>query len=328
MPRSIPSVIFACVVAAVWVAGAYLCSPGISDLMFRASALIVLAISWNLMANAGLISLAQASFSGVGGYAGAILAHNWGLSLISVLPFAIGAGALLGVFLAVTTGRLSGLFFAIATLAASEGLRVIALMVPALTGGAQGIYVPQAVRYDLQTISVAAAALAGLCLVMTVLLSFTRFHYACRAMRNGESTAKMLGLDPGYYRLRALALSGAMAACMGLLSAWYAGFLDPRIAFSLQVTLVAQIAPILGGIYTVAGPVIGAIALTGITELTRLGFNSNEAFGQMLYGVILVVCVLQMPRGIYGACEQVTARAGRYWQGWRRARGVTAGADS
>jgi len=314
MGEPIRSLVVTSLLVLVWVGGASIASPGTADLMFRASTLIVLAISWNLMANAGLISLAQASFSGIGGYTAAILASAFGWPLIAVLPFAICSGALLGVFLAATTARLTGLFFAIASLAASEGLRVIALMVPALTGGAQGIDVPQAVRYSLHTVSIAAAAVAGLALIISVLLSFSEFHYACRAMRNGESAAQMLGLDPRSYRLRALALSGAMAGCMGALTAWYSGFLDPRIAFSLHVTLIAQIAPILGGIYTIVGPVIGALVLTAITEVTRIGFTSNEAFGQLLYGALLVICVLQMPRGIVGLSQSLVNTYRRDWR--------------
>ncbi|WP_168788523.1 branched-chain amino acid ABC transporter permease [Paraburkholderia aromaticivorans] len=292
----------------LWIASAYVATPSQADLLFRASTLIVMGISWNLMANAGLISLAHASFFGIGGYVAVIVARSFGFSLLAALPLSIVGGALLGVFLAIATGRLSGLFFAIATLAVSEGLRVIALMVPALTGGAQGLDMPQPLRYSVHVMSVNAALLAAVSAAISLFLSRSKFHYACRAMRSGEGAAQMLGLNPRRYRLQVLAIAGGLASCVGGLSAWYAGFLDPRIAFGLNLTIVAQIGPILGGLYTVAGPVVGALVLTGISEATRVVFNSNEAFGQLLYGAILVVGILLMPQGICGAWSGVRRR--------------------
>lgn len=241
------------------------------------------------------------------GYVAVIVARSFGFSLLAALPLSIVGGALLGVFLAIATGRLSGLFFAIAT-AVSEGLRVIALMVPALTGGAQGLDMPQPLRYSVHVMSVNAALLAAVSAAISLFLSRSKFHYACRAMRSGEGAAQMLGLNPRRYRLQVLAIAGGLASCVGGLSARYAGFLDPRIAFGLNLTIVAQIGPILGGLYTVAGPVVGALVLTGISEATRVVFNSNEAFGQLLYGAILVVGILLMPQGICGAWSGVRRR--------------------
>lgn len=304
------------VLCVLWIAAAWAATPSQADLLFRASTLIVMGISWNLMANAGLISLAHASFFGVGGYVAVIVARSFGLPLLAALPLSIAGGALLGVFLALATGRLSGLFFAIATLAVSEGLRVVALMAPALTGGALGLDMPQPLRHSVHVMSVSAALLAAASAAISMFLSRSKFHYACRAMRSGEAAAQMLGLNPLHYRLQVLALAGGLASCIGGLSAWYAGFLDPRIAFGLNLTIVAQIGPILGGLYTVAGPVVGAVVLTGVSEATRLGFDSNEAFGQLLFGAILVGGILLMPQGICGVWNdmrqrQRDSRAGR-----------------
>jgi branched-chain amino acid transport system permease protein len=295
-----------CLMSVTWIAAAWLAPLHHADLIFRASTLIVLGISWNLMANAGLISLAHASFSGIGGYAAAIIAKTFGLSLVAALPTSVIAGMLLGAFLAVSTGRLSGLFFAIGTLAVSEALLVMSLMLPYITGGAQGIDVPQGLRLGPHFMGIAAATLAAAALLLSLALSNSRFHYACRAMRSGESAAQMLGLNPRRYRFGVLVISGGLAAGAGGLGAWYTGFLDPRIAFSLDITIVAQIGPLLGGIYTVVGPVFGALALTGVAEATRLGFNGTSGLGQLLYGVILVVSVLLMPHGIVGMFRRLT----------------------
>lgn len=308
MSRFLNTRVSFCLLSLLWIGSAWFAPTHYADLIFRASTLIVLGISWNLMANAGLISLAHASFSGVGGYAVAIAAKTFGLPLLAAVPLSIFAGVMLGAFLAAATGRLSGLFFAIGTLAVSEALRVVALMLPGVTGGAQGIDVPQGLRYGPHFMAVAAAVLAGVSLLLSLLLSTSRFHYACRAMRSGERAAQMLGLNPRRYRLGVLTISGGLAACAGGLSAWYMGFLDPNIAFSLDITIVAQIAPLLGGLYTVVGPVVGALVLTGISEATRLGFSASSGIGQLLYGVILVLSVLLMPHGIVGFFRRLSRR--------------------
>ena len=111
-------------------------SAVLNDWLFRVATLVMLAVSWNLMANAGLVSLGHSAFWGIGSYATVLSANTLGLPFGVAFVPAVVVGALLGVLLALTTGRLKGIFFAIATLALSEGLRVLALMLPEVTGGA------------------------------------------------------------------------------------------------------------------------------------------------------------------------------------------------
>ena len=120
-------------------------------------------------------------------------------------------------------------------------------------------------------------------------------------MRNNEGAAQMLGVNPYRYRLGLLAISGAIASCAGGINAWYGGYLDPEVGFSLHFTILSQIAPILGGIHTLAGPVIGSFAIVAISEGTRIFFGQNEGFSQLIYGLVLVIGILFMPRGIWGA---------------------------
>ena len=106
-------------------------------------------------------------------------------------------------------------------------------------------------------------------------------------------------------------LSGAMAACAGVISVWYTGYLDPGSAFDLKVTISAQIAPLFGGLYTIVGPVIGSIAVMALSELTRLYFNYSGGVGLLVYGGVLVFGVLAMPRGLVGLWERWTKRASK-----------------
>ncbi len=283
--------------------------PGLSDWATRLATLILVAVSWNMMANAGLISLGHSGFWGLGAYSAALLANALHIPFwLSIAP-AILLGGIFGAFLAYITGRLRGLFFAIATLATSEALRVVALMVPKLTGGAEGVFVFDQLRPDRITMTTFSLCLTAIAVAVSYLLLKSRYQYALRAMRDSESAVQMLGVNPARFRIGVTALSGAMASCAGVVSVWYTGYLDPGSAFDLKVTISAQIAPLFGGLYTIIGPVIGSIAVLALSEFTRLYFNYSGGIGLLVYGCMLVFGVLAMPRGLVGLRKQWTKRS-------------------
>lgn len=121
----------------------------------------------------------------------------------------------------------------------------------------------------------------------------------------------MLGVDPRPYRYAVLAISGALASAAGCIAAWYGGYLVPDIAFDLFITVKAQIAPILGGLYTVTGPVIGAFGIVFLSELSRIAFGAHDGASQLVFGSVLVVGILFMPNGIYGSLARLFRRSKR-----------------
>lgn len=279
-----------------------------NDWLFRVTTLTMLAVSWNLMANAGLVSLGHSAFWGVGCYSAVLMMNKFGL------PFGLGvvssmvAGALVGLFLAGTTGRLRGIFFAISTLALSEGLRVMALMLPQVTGGAAGIFLANHLRASALTLYLTAFGGAVLCIAVSYMLSRSRFHYASRGMRSNELVVQMLGVDPRRYRFGVMAISGAMASSAGAIFACYGGYLEPELAFSLHFTIMSQIAPILGGIHTLAGPVVGSVSIIFISEMTRIWLGAREGWSLLIYGLILVLCIMFMRHGIVGVVKNIVDR--------------------
>ena len=280
--------------------------PGLSDWVTRLATLILVAVSWNMMANAGLISLGHSGFWGLGAYSAALLANAFHIPFwLSIVP-AILLGGVFGAFLGYITGRLRGLFFAISTLATSEALRVVALMVPKLTGGAEGVFVYDQLRPDRLTMTTFSLCLTAIAIAVSYLLLKSRYQYALRAMRDSESAAQMLGVNPARFRIGVTTLSGAMASCAGVISVWYTGYLDPGSAFDLKVTISAQIAPLFGGLYTIIGPVIGSIAVLALSELTRLYFNYSGGVSLLVYGCVLVFGVLAMPQGLAGLWKRWT----------------------
>jgi branched-chain amino acid transport system permease protein len=191
----------------------------------------------------------------------------------------------------------------------SEALRVVALMVPKLTGGAEGVFVFDQIRPDRITMTSFALCLAVVAVAISYFLSRSRYQYALRAMRDSESAVQMLGVNPARFRIGVTTLSGAIASCAGVITAWFTGYIDPGSAFDLKITISAQIAPLFGGLYTVTGPVIGSIAILGLSELTRLYFNYSGGVGLLVYGCILVFGVLFMPSGLVGLWKRRKKRA-------------------
>ena len=286
----------------------------VNDWIISAASMVILAVSWNMAANAGLISLGHSAFWGVGTYTAVLSANKLGLPLAVALIPAMLIGALLGALLALITGRLRGIFFAISTLALSEGLRVIAVMTPGFTGGGEGIYVNPQLRIGAHWVAAIMVVGALISILVAWMISRTSWHFAFRAMRANESAAQMLGVRPIGFRVGILALAGAMAAFAGGVRVWYGGFVDPGIAFDLQITIYAQIGPLLGGIYTLAGPVIGALLSVLLSEAARIWFGT-QGFGLLVYGVALVLCILFLPHGVWGGLQ-------RLWTyGRRRIRG-------
>jgi len=293
--------------SAACIALPFAATPVVNDWIISVAKLVVLAVSWNIAANAGLISLGHSAFWGVGSYAAVLAANKLGMPILPAVIAAALAGAVLGAALAVITGRLRGIFFAIATLALSEGLRVIAVMLVGVTGGGEGLYLAQSLRPDVRIVCVVMVCCAVGAVAISWVLTRTPYQYACRAMRANESAAQMLGVNPVRLRVIVLALAGALASLAGGVNIWYTGFLDPNIAFDLHITILAQIAPILGGIHTVAGPVVGSFATVFLSEASRIWLGT-KGFSLLVYGVALIVCILFMPHGMWGAYRKFHAR--------------------
>lgn len=283
--------------------------PQMNDWLFRIATLVMLAVSWNMMASAGMFSLGHSAFWGVGSY-GCLLAINY-MKLpffVSFVP-ALLFGALVGMLLALATGRLRGVFFAISTLALSEGLRICGLMLPELTGGAAGMFLRHGARPAAMLLYYSAVIAALLAVLAAWLLSLTRLRYAMRAMRDNEDAAQMLGINPLLYRTLISTAAGAMAAGAGALNLWHSAYIAPDIAFTLHFAILAQIAAIIGGVHTLAGPVIGAFAIIGLSELSRMAIGAKEGYSLLIYGVLLVAAITFMPKGLYGMLMAWRSRA-------------------
>lgn len=298
----------------VAVVGALAAVPALTSanivLNFMVGALIVAlaAQGWNLLGGfGGQLSFGHAAFYGTGAYVTALLQQRYGVNAWAGAALGVAAGALVGAFVGFLSFRagLRGSYFALVTLAFAEVLRILANAAP-LTGGAAGLLV----RLDARASNFQFASRASFfyvalgCVAAALLLTWSigrsRFGAQLAAVRENEEAARALGIDAFATKLRAITLSAAITAAAGVLYVQYYLYIDANLAYGTGVSGAALLAPVVGGVGTVLGPVIGAIALEGLGQLTRLVAGPVPGIDQMLFGLMLVAVIAFMPGGLVG----------------------------
>jgi branched-chain amino acid transport system permease protein len=279
----------------------------------------IAAQGWNILGGyGGQFSFGHAAFFGTGAYATAMLQVHLGLNAWIAFGIGIGAGALVGLaigFLSFRSG-LRGSYFALITLAFAEVLRIVA-NASAITGGAAGILIKLDVRpANFQFHSRAAffwiaLAIVAAVLVVTRWLEHSRFGAQLMAVRENEDAARALGVDALRVKLGAITLSAAVTAAAGCLYAQYFLYLDSTIAYGVWISVEALLAPIVGGIGTVFGPLIGALALHGLGNLTSLMAGRIPGIDLVVYGALLVLVVAFAPNGLLGLARRLRTRVSR-----------------
>lgn len=283
---------------------------GNTALNFLVFALIIAlaAQGWNLLGGfGGQFSFGHAAFFGTGAYATALLQTRLGVNAWAAFALGVSAGALVGWIIGSLSFRsgLRGSYFALVTLAFAEVLR-IAANAAAVTGGAAGLLIPLDVRpANFQFASRAAfywiaLALMGAALVLSRAVERSRFGAQLAAVRENEAAAMALGVDALAVKLRAIALSAGVTAAAGCLYAQYFLYLDAGIAYGTWISVEALLAPIIGGVGTVFGPLVGALALHGLGELTKGLAGRVPGIDLAVFGALLVLVVAFAPRGILG----------------------------
>lgn len=254
-----------------------------------------LALSWDLLARTGQLSLAQGAFFGLGAYAAGLSAGV--LGTIPALLVGAGVAAASSLLLGAATLRLQGIYFAIATLAFSEVVRTLVLKA-GFTGGATGLPVAPAFGGGW---ALGGYYLAAAVLILSVLTSLwvghSRLSYAQAATRQGEATARVLGVPVVRVKLVSFLLSSALAGLAGGVYAMKALFLSPYDAFGLGRAVEALVIPIFGGLYTTLGPLLGGLLLVALETWLRLEIQDGYL---VIYGLILILAILFMPRGLVG----------------------------
>jgi branched-chain amino acid transport system permease protein len=275
--------------------------------------------AWNiLMGFAGQLSLGHALYLGIGAYASAALFSHYGIgpwagTLVSV-ALCIVAGCILG-GLAFRFG-IAGVYFTLLTIAFAEFTR-IGFDHFTWVGGSGGLFLKVLRRDQIDLLNLRGTpamfyyvilALTGAAFLVCAALLRSRAGYYWQAIRENEQAAEALGINTFRWKVLAMATSAAMTALAGVFQAFYYNNLFPEQVFNISRSVEIILGPIIGGIGTLFGPIIGAAILTlladGATELvTALGWDV-PGVKQLIYGVALFLVIIFLPHGIWPRLAQ------------------------
>ena len=280
---------------------------------------VAVAVNWNLTGGfTGYIDFGHAVWFGIGAYVTAILmslqANSLGIGwapLPAIVLGALVAGALAGV-IGRATMRLRGPYFSIAMLGTFVAMREIVRTWGGLTGGGVGLTLPPYLNRPL-FYYLELGLVVGL-VALTWWLRRTRFGAALVAIREDELGAQMRGIATTRLKVAVFSFAGASTGLFGGLWAYQNTFVDPDIAFTEARTIDAIMGTMLGGLGTVAGPVVGPVALYWLREVLWANLLDYHLVAQ---GVLLILIVLFLPRGIAGLFDR---RGTSLRAIWRRAR--------
>jgi branched-chain amino acid transport system permease protein len=266
-----------------------------------------LSLGWNVIGGfAGYVSFGNVVFFGLGAYVTAALwQHGGQKNLFLAVVIAALVGAAFAIVLGFPILRLRGHYFGIATLGIALATEEIVANTDWLGAGV-GVTIRQLDAYASYYVAMWAVCAASV--LGTFLLARSKLGYALVAVRENEEAAAILGVDPTRTKVLAWAISAAMAAPAGAVFAGANGFIDPGTAFGIDDNVFPIVMAILGGVGTVAGPLVGAVILTAIDESLWSRFPDLHT---LFFGAAIVIIVLFLPRGILG---QLAVRGG--WRGY------------
>jgi branched-chain amino acid transport system permease protein len=274
---------------------------------------VTLASSWNILAGyTGYASFGHAAFFGLGAYTAALLITrlqvHWLLASLT--------GGLVAALLALPLGfillRLRGPYFAISMLGLAAALEVIANSWVTLTRGGAGLNLPPALNLVQVYFAMGIAMVAVIALSYRIITS--RYGLRLFALRDDEQAAEMLGIDTTLHKVSAFVISAFFPGVAGGFYAWNLAYIDPTSVFRPILSIGMVIMTMFGGIGTVAGPVIGAVLLTVLSE--GLWARLPE-FHRAAYGALIILVVLFVPGGIMGAASRLLERHGIVLRGRR-----------
>ena len=273
----------------------------------------LLAQAWNILGGfGGQFSFGHALFFGAGAYVQTRLQNLWGINAWAALLLAMCAAAFVAAIVGALCFRygLKGSYFALVTLAFAEVFRIAAVSLD-ITGGGVGLMLPLNVAVGhLQFDSrkgyvVLALALLVLALLATCWLRHSRFGAQLQALRDNEDAARAVGVDPLRVKLGAIVISAALMGAGGAFYVQLFQYIDPAIAFGPATSVEALVGAIVGGMGTLWGPLLGAAVLHVLGEATRNLFGQLPGLNMVIYGSVLVLIVVFLPRGLAGVGRSV-----------------------
>lgn len=309
---TIPLTLGALALAASWMP-----SNAFANSLVSALVIAMAGYGWNLLGGySGQYSFGHAAFFGAAAYVDAVAQTRYGVNAYLAFGFGVAAAALCGLVIGYLSFRagLRGSYFALITLAFAEVMRVLANAAE-ITGGAAGALIrldPTPAHFQfvsrLPYVWI-AAGLVALCMIVTRGIERRRFGAYLVAVRENEAAARSLGVDALRVKIQAIVISAAMTGLAGAFYAQYFLFIDASLAFGPSVSIEALAAPIVGGLGTVYGPLVGALALHVLGEAARSVAGRIPGVDLALYGALLVLAVAVAREGLLGLGRRLVRAA-------------------
>jgi branched-chain amino acid transport system permease protein len=270
------------------------------NLLFLVYLYVTMAQSWNVLAGyAGQINLGHAAFFGVGAWTTRGLWTDQGVPFLAAFLMGGFVAMVFAIVFGIVTFRLRGVYFAIGTLALAEALRItVANLLPnieSLPGSAIA-------RYELEPRYYVALGVALWSAATVAALPRLRLSLGILAVREDEAAAEASGVNPLLHKLIALAISSFFAGLAGATFAFYHVSYYPSFTFSPVWTFDAVLATFIGGIGTVAGPIVGGAFFVLVRE--RLAVSLVEVH-QIIFGLLFILVVLVLPGGLVEAWSRL-----------------------
>ncbi|HEY2560941.1 MAG TPA: branched-chain amino acid ABC transporter permease [Caldimonas sp.] len=299
----------------------FVVSPYAQDLVVRIAVYAIFALSLELLVGAtGLVSLGHAAFLGIGAYVTVLASGESGASLALLVPLAAGAATAYAIVVGALSLRTRGVYFIMVTLAFAQ-MAYFVFHDTKAGGGSDGIFL-----YVKPTLAVGGTTLVDLgaqttlyyAVLVTLAATYafiamllrSRFGHALAGIRVNEPRMRAAGFPTTPYKLAAFVVAGGLAGLAGFLLAVKDGAVNPEL-LSWHESGAVLLMLIFGGIGSLRGAVLGAIAFTLLKEL----FQSEALFGpvaqhwQLTLGLAIIAFVAALPRGLIGLGAQVRALA-------------------
>ena len=275
--------------------------------------------SWAIMGRLGMVSLGHGAFMGIGAYSVVLLWNSYGIS-----PWiGVVVGVVLTLIVALLIGypcfrfRIIGHYFAIVTLALSEVVRLVIVALRDQTGGSLGI-TPTTALSDGASYNLVAMQFAdktvwfyialGMWLLALVIWKRADQHpsrKALQAISEDEDAAASIGIPVSRTKLGVTLLSAGMTAVGGALYAQYQLYVNPDTVSGIAISLQMVFGAIAGGMFVRLGPTVGAMFLLALSETLRVLIgNQHHGVDMTVYGVLLILFIIFMPKGILGTLLQ------------------------
>jgi len=268
--------------------------------------------AWNIMMGyVGLLSIGHALYVGLGAYTAAALFVHYGLPPWFGMIAGMAVASLAGTVIGALSFRfsLTGVYFALLTIAFAEFTRIVFDHF-GWVGASSGLFLPVKNLAEADLINLRGPpamfyylmlALVAAALALSRALIRSRIGFYWQAIREDQDAAEALGINAFRYKLAAVALSAAMTAIAGAIEAFYYNNLYPSSVFAIANSVELMSAPIVGGLGTLGGPLLGAFVLTvlGETMTTLTSAIHLDGLKQWCYGAVLLAIVVLRPGGIW-----------------------------